>query len=390
MKYNFDKIIDRHHTDAIKIERIHEVLKRDDVIPMWIADMDFATPDFILDVIKQRFEHPILGYTERNEDWYQAIIEWQKNRFGWNVEHEWVNFVPGIVPGIAFSIQCFTKPGDKILIQTPVYSPYINVPKNNRRIVVESPLIINDKNQLEIDFDDFEKKAKECKLFLLCHPHNPGGKVWTVEELQKMAEICRRTGTIVVSDEIHADLTLKPFKHHPFASVSEDAAQNSVTFASPSKAFNMAGLTSSYSIIPNDYLRKSFHEYMENNELNMGHLLSFISVTAAYTHGTDWLDECLAYIQTNIDILKESLKEMPKLDMITPKASYLVFLDCRKLNMDENQMDDFFVNKAHIVLNDGFRFGEPGRGFMRMNVAVPRPILLKAIQQLKDAYDSLD
>lgn len=390
MKYNFDKIIDRHHTDAIKIERIHEVLKRDDVIPMWIADMDFATPDFILDVIKQRFEHPILGYTERNEDWYQAIIEWQKNRFGWNVEHEWVNFVPGIVPGIAFSIQCFTKPGDKILIQTPVYSPYINVPKNNRRIVVESPLIINDKNQLEIDFDDFEKKAKECKLFLLCHPHNPGGKVWTVEELQKMAEICRRTGTIVVSDEIHADLTLKPFKHHPFASVSEDAAQNSVTFASPSKAFNMAGLTSSYSIIPNDYLRKSFHEYMENNELNMGHLLSFISVTAAYTHGTDWLDECLAYIQTNIDILKESLKEMPKLDMITPEASYLVFLDCRKLNMDENQMDDFFVNKAHVVLNDGFRFGEPGRGFMRMNVAVPRPILLKAIQQLKDAYDSLD
>lgn len=390
MKYNFDKIIDRHHTDAIKIERIHEVLKRDDVIPMWIADMDFATPDFILNVIKQRFEHPILGYTERNEDWYQAIIEWQKNRFGWNVEHEWVNFVPGIVPGIAFSIQCFTKPGDKILIQTPVYSPYINVPKNNRRIVVESPLIINDKNQLEIDFDDFEKKAKECKLFLLCHPHNPGGKVWTVEELQKMAEICRRTGTIVVSDEIHADLTLKPFKHHPFASVSEDAAQNSVTFASPSKAFNMAGLTSSYSIIPNDYLRKSFHEYMENNELNMGHLLSFISVTAAYTHGTDWLDECLAYIQTNIDILKESLKEMPKLDMITPEASYLVFLDCRKLNMDENQMDDFFVNKAHIVLNDGFRFGEPGRGFMRMNVAVPRPILLKAIQQLKDAYDSLD
>lgn len=390
MKYNFDKIIDRHHTDAIKIERIHEVLKRDDVIPMWIADMDFATPDFILDVIKQRFEHPILGYTERNEDWYQAIIEWQKNRFGWNVEHEWVNFVPGIVPGIAFSIQCFTKPGDKILIQTPVYSPYINVPKNNRRIVVESPLIINDKNQLEIDFDDFEKKAKECKLFLLCHPHNPGGKVWTVEELQKMAEICRRTGTIVVSDEIHADLTLKPFKHHPFASVSEDAAQNSVTFASPSKAFNMAGLTSSYSIIPNDYLRKSFHEYMENNELNMGHLLSFISVTAAYTHGTDWLDECLAYIQTNIDILKESLKEMPKLDMIAPEASYLVFLDCRKLNMDENQMDDFFVNKAHIVLNDGFRFGEPGRGFMRMNVAVPRPILLKAIQQLKDAYDSLD
>ncbi len=390
MKYNFDKIIDRHHTDAIKIERIHEVLKRDDVIPMWIADMDFATPDFILDVIKQRFEHPILGYTERNEEWYQAIIEWQKNRFGWSVMHDWVNFVPGIVPGIAFSIQCFTKPGDKILIQTPVYSPYINVPKNNKRIVVESPLIINDENKLEIDFDDFEKKAKECKLFLLCHPHNPGGKVWTVEELQKMAEICRRTGTIVVSDEIHADLTLKPFKHHPFASVSEDAAQNSVTFASPSKAFNMAGLTSSYSIIPNDNLRKSFHEYMENNELNMGHLLSFISVTAAYTHGTDWLDECLAYIQTNIDILKESLKEMPKLGMITPEASYLVFLDCRKLNMDENQMDDFFVNKAHIVLNDGFRFGEPGRGFMRMNVAVPRPILLKAINQLKDAYDSLD
>lgn len=389
MKYNFDEIIDRHHTDAIKIERIHEVLKRDDVIPMWIADMDFATPDFILDVIKQRFEHPILGYTERNEEWYQAIINWQKSRFGWNVNHDWVNFVPGIVPGIAFSIQCFTNPGDKILIQTPVYAPYINVPKNNRRIVVESPLKINNENKLEIDFKDFEEKAKECKLFLLCHPHNPGGKVWTVVELQKMAEICRKTGTIVVSDEIHADLTLKPFCHHPFASVSEDAAQNSVTFASPSKAFNMAGLTSSYSIVPNDDLRKMFNDYMENNELNMGHLLSFISVTAAYTHGTDWLDECLSYIQTNIDILKESLKNMPKLDMIIPEASYLVFLDCRKLNMDENEMDDFFVNKAHIVLNDGFRFGEPGRGFMRMNVAVPRPVLLKAIKQLQDAYNSL-
>ena len=394
MKYDFDKVIDRRHTDALKIDYVPELWGRDDLMPLWVADMDFATPSFILDALRQRCDHPILGYTCRARAWYEAIVRWQQMRYGWTVSEEWLNFVPGIVPGIAFCIHCFTRPGDRVLIQTPVYHPYILVPKKNDREVVEAPLSRPTPSssysaaELTINWEEFERKAEGCRLFLLCHPHNPGGRVWTRDELVRMAEICRRKGVLVVSDEIHADLTLHGYHHIPFASTCDDAAQNSITFASPSKAFNMAGLTSSYSIIPNLELRAHFAEFLENSELNLGHLFAFISVAAAYSHGTEWLDQCLDYIQGNIDFVEQTLAcEMPRICIIRPQASYLVFMDCRALDLTTEELNFFFVEEAHLALNEGAMFGRPGEGFMRLNVATPRSVVAQALHQLKEAYD---
>ncbi len=389
MKYDFNKVIDRHQTDATKIECMQEIWGRVDLLPLWIADMDFATPDFIVDAIRRRCDNPILGYTCCPQAWADAIVNWQKIRYDWNIKEEWLNFVPGIVPGIAFAIQCFTRPGDKILVNTPVYHPYLHVPRNGGRVVVECEQHLCNE-EIVIDWDQMEHAAVGCKMFLLCHPHNPGGRVWTKDELCHIADICHRNHIIVVSDEIHADLTLPPYKHLPFAECCINAEQESITFASPSKSFNMAGMVSSYSIIPNDDLRKRFDDYLANNELNMGHVFAYQTVVAAYSHGTEWLDECLDYIKENITYLAGRLKlEMPRLTMIRPQASYLVFLDCRGLGLNHDELNDFFVDKAHLALNDGEMFGAGGAGFMRMNVAVPRSVLREALDNLLQAYNSL-
>ena len=385
MQYNFDEIIDRQGTDALKIDAIPNIWGRGDLLPLWVADMDFATPPFIIDALRRRLDHEIIGYTMRTPQWASSIVAWQQSRYGWQVQPEWLNFVPGIVPGIAFIVSCFTEPADAILIQPPVYHPYFHVPQNLGRTLRESPLDLID-GQYQIDFERFERDVRGCKLFLLCHPHNPGGRVWTADELHRMAEICHREGVIVVSDEIHADLTLPPYHHVPFAKVSAQAAECSITLMSPSKAFNMAGLTSSYSIISNDVLRERFHRHLENSELNLGHAFAFISVAAAYLHGTEWLDQMLAYVQGNIDYIEQFLAtELPQISMIRPQASYLVFLDCRALEFSVRELNALFVDKAHLALNDGAMFGREGEGFMRMNVASPRSVIVEAMQRLKSA-----
>ena len=385
MQYNFDEIIDRQGTDALKVDAIPNIWGRKDLLPLWVADMDFATPPFIIDALRCRLDHEIIGYTMRSPQWASSIVAWQQSRYGWQVQPEWLNFVPGIVPGIAFIVNCFTEPGDTILIQPPVYHPYFHVPQNLGRTLRENRLDLVD-GQYQIDFERFEHDVKGCKLFLLCHPHNPGGRVWTAEELRRMAEICHREGVIVVSDEIHADLTLPPYHHVPFAKVSAEAAECSITLMSPSKAFNMAGLTSSYSIISDEVLRDRFHRYLENSELHLGHAFAFISVAAAYSHGTEWLDQMLAYVQGNIDYVEQFLAtELPVIGMIRPQASYLVFLDCRKLGLSVKELNELFVGKAHLALNDGAMFGREGEGFMRLNVACPRSVIAEAMQRLKSA-----
>ncbi|MBR5963929.1 MAG: PatB family C-S lyase [Bacteroidaceae bacterium] len=399
MKYNFDALIDRRGTGAIKVDCVQEYWGRDDLLPMWIADMDFPTAPFVVEAIKKRLENPILGYTHRCDSWYKAVVDWQQMRYGWSVRKEWLNFVSGIVPGIAHCLQAFTEPGDKILIQTPVYHPYILVPQKSGRELVMSDLIVpandvlrgfgkhGDEANFQIDWARFERDLEGCKLFLLCHPHNPGGRVWTREELFRMAEICARKQVIVVSDEIHADLTLKPYHHIPFASVSETAAQNSITLASPSKAFNMPGLSSSISIIPNEAIAARFNAWLESGEFNLGHLFAFDTVTAAYSNGTEWLEQCLDYIQGNIDYVEQTLRrEMPRIGMIRPQASYLVFLDGRGLELTVEELNRFFTDEAHLALNDGAMFGKPGEGFMRLNVASPRSTIAQAMNQLKAAY----
>ena len=387
MQYNFDQIIDRRGTDALKIDAVPAIWGRDDLMPLWVADMDFATPPFIMEAMRRRLDHEVIGYTVRTPQWASSIVAWQQSRYGWEIQPEWLNFVPGIVPGIAFVISCFTEPGDAILIQPPVYHPYIHVPTNLGRTLRRNRLDLVD-GQYQIDFERFERDVRGCKLFLLCHPHNPGGRVWSEEELRRIAEICHREGVIVVSDEIHADLTLPPYRHVPFAKVSAEAAECSITLMSPSKAFNMAGLTSSYSVISNEALREKFHRHLEHSELSLGHAFAFISVAAAYSNGTEWLDQMLAYVQGNIDYMEQYLAtSLPQVGMIRPQASYLVFLDFRKLGLSQAELNKLIVDKARLALNDGAMF--EGEGFMRLNAASPRSVIEEAMRRLSEAILNL-
>ena len=389
MTYDFNQVIDRNGTSAIKLEGLMEHWGRTDLIPLWVADMDFATAPFVTEAIRQRLDNLVLGYTAKPDSYYQAIINWNKNRYGLEVEKGMITFVPGIVPGIGMALNAFTEPGDKVLIQPPVYGPFHWLNERNGRTLVTNPLKLVD-GMYRMDMDAFREQVKGCKVFILCNPHNPGGIVWTEEELCQVAEICHEEGVLVFSDEIHADLTLPPYKHRPFALVSEKARMNSVTFMSPSKAFNMPGLTSSHALIFNPSLLEKFRKYIEACEFDLGHVFAFLSIEAAYSHGTEWLDQCLAYIQGNIDYVDAFLKaHAPKIKAIRPQASYLVWLDCRDMGLSQEALNDFFVDKAHLALNDGLAFGEEGRGFMRLNVASPRSVLEQAMKQLAEAYEVL-
>ena len=389
MKYDFDEIVPREHTDCFKFDNVKEIFGTEDVIPMWIADMDFKTPPFIVETIRKRLEHEVLGYTFTNSSWKPAIQNWVSRRYGWDVSPGEIGFVGGIVPAISFALQCFTAPGDKVLIQPPVYAPYHNVTKELGRTLVTNPLkLVN--GQLEVDFTDFEEKVKGCKLFLLCNPHNPCGRVWSKAELQRMCDICVRNNVLIVSDEIHCDMTFKGFTHTPFATVSEDAKNNSITFMAASKTFNIAGLKSSYHIIQNDGLRRQYNDFLRKNELDSAHLFATAPVATAYNEGDEWLSQMLEYVEANIDYMEDFLKaNMPKLDMIRPQASFLVFLDARALGLPHDELVRFFIREAKVGMNDGATFGEGGSGFMRMNLGCPRSVLKKALGQIKSAYDKI-
>ncbi|MFK8288889.1 MalY/PatB family protein [Capnocytophaga canimorsus] len=387
MKYNFDEVIDRKGTDATKIDTLQERWGRTDLLPLWVADMDFRTPPFIVDTLKKRIENEVFGYTCKPKCWYDAIIDWQSRRHNWQIAPEMISFTPGVVPALAMAVQALTQPGDKVLIQPPVYFPFAMVVNNNHRTLVNSSLDFKD-GQYHINFERLQSDIKGCKLFLFCHPHNPGGRVWTKEEMQKVAEICHENNVIVVSDEIHADLTLPPFKHIPFATVSEKAKNNSITFASPSKAFNMAGFSSSYAVIENPEIRKKFQQYVEGNMLCDGNIFAFQTVVSAYKQGESWLNQMLDYVQQNINFLVDYIREhIPQIHVIVPQASYLVFLDFRPLKLSQEQIVHLCVDGAKLALNDGAIYGEEGEGFMRINLACPRSVVACALKQLKEAIE---
>lgn len=392
MEYQFDTLIDRRGTSSVKWDRMESLWGRTDLLPLWVADMDFATAPFVVEALKQRCEHPVLGYTDKSDGYYNAITGWVKARYGMDITRAMLNYVPGVVAGLGMAINCFTEPGDAVLIQTPVYPPFSWLVTRNRRRLITSPLLLKE-DTYAMDLDDLEHKIKAegVKVFILCNPHNPGGVVWKEEELKAVAEICAANGVLVFSDEIHADLTLPPCRHRPFAMVSDKARMHTVTFMAPSKAFNMPGLSASHTVIFDEALQRQFTEYLEAGELGGGHLLAFTGVEAAYTHGTEWLDQCLAYIQGNIDYVLDFLAEhTPKIKALRPYASYLLWLDCRELEMEQPELVRFFVEKARLGLNDGKTFGEEGIGFMRMNIASPRSVIEQAMQQLKMAYDELE
>lgn len=389
MTYDFDELLERRGTDSVKWDGVQEVWGRDDLLPLWVADMDFRTPSFVMEALKRQLSGGVLGYTRPCADWAPAICDWLLRRHGWQVETGWISFVPGIVRAQALALLCFTRPGDRVAVMNPVYHPFFLVTQRLEREVVFSPLVLRD-GHYHIDYARLEQDLDGCRVLILCNPHNPGGRVWTEDELRRVADICHRRGVMVLSDEIHADLTLPGYRHHPFATVSPRAAAISLTFMAPSKAFNMPGLASSYAIAVDPGIRRRFQTFLEAGEFGEGHMLAYVGCAAAYREGEEWLGQLLAYLQGNIDFTEQFLKErIPAIGMIRPQASYLIFLDCRRLGLPQPELVNLFVDKAHLALNDGTMFGRGGEGFMRLNVGCPRSVLRRALEQLEEAVSHL-
>lgn len=387
-QYNFDQVIDRKGTDCIKVDLLEERFGKQDLTALWVADMDFSTPDFIVNAIRKRCEHEIFGYTYASPEYYNSIIEWVQYKHNWQLKKEWLTYIPGIVKGIGFVIQCFTQPGDKVIIQPPVYHPFRLVPQQMKREVVNNPLkLVN--GQYEMDFEQLESVIDEkCKVLILCSPHNPAGIVWPKDTLIKLAEICKRHNILVISDEIHAEMAYPQFKHHPFPTVSPEAAACSITFMAPSKTFNIAGIVTSYAIVPDDKLRSEFYHFLEAGELSDGTIFAYTATTAAYTYGAEWLQQMRTYVMENVRTIDIFFKTyIPKIKVFQPQASFLVWLDCRDLNLTQNELVYLFKDKAGLALNDGKMFGPGGEGFMRMNVGCSRVILEQALNALKEAID---
>lgn len=389
MTYDFDELLERRGTDSVKWDGVRDVWGRDDLLPLWVADMDFRTPPFVMDALQRQLSGGVLGYTRPCADWAPAIRDWLLRRHGWQVETGWISFVPGIVRAQALALLCFTRPGDRVAVMNPVYHPFFLVTQRLEREVVFSPLVLRD-GHYHIDYARLEQDLDGCRVLILCNPHNPGGRVWTEDELRRVADICHRRGVMVLSDEIHADLTLPGYRHHPFATVSPQAAAISLTFMAPSKAFNMPGLASSYAIAVDPGIRRRFQTFLEAGEFGEGHMLAYVGCAAAYREGEEWLGQLLAYLQGNIDLTEQFLKErIPTIGMIRPQASYLIFLDCRRLGLSQPELVNLFVDKARLALNDGTMFGRGGEGFMRLNVGCPRSVLRRALEQLEEAVSHL-
>jgi len=389
MQYNFDKIIDRDNTASVKFDLREKVFGNQDVIPMWVADMDFETPVFIIHALKKRLEHPILGYSYRPDSYFQSIINWVKRRHHWKIDKEWISFSPGIVPAVNMAIMAYTQPGDKILVQPPVYHPFFSAVSNNKRTLVENPLILKN-GRHHIDFEDLKSKLQDAKMILLSNPHNPGGAVWTQEELKKIGDLCVENNVLIMADEIHGDLVFDPAKYIPMASVSPEIANQTVTFIAPSKTFNMAGLATSSVITSNQSLKEEFDRILDTIHIGMGNIFGTVATEAAYNHGDQWLDELLEYLSQNMDYVEQYISEkIPKIRVIRPEGTYLMWLDCSGLRLKNKDLKDFMIHDAGLGFNDGRMFGTGGEGFMRMNVACPKITIKQALKKLKEAILSL-
>jgi cysteine-S-conjugate beta-lyase len=383
MKYNFDNHIDRTHTSSVKYDLRQTVFEKGDVIPMWVADMDFETPDFIRDAVIQRAGHPVYGYTFRDVDYYEPIVAWMQSHHGWTIQKEDIVFCPGVVPALNFAVLAFTKPGDKIIIQPPVYPPFFGAVRDHNRELVYNQLI-PDENTYRIDFELLEEQAKDAVMLILCNPHNPVGRCWNRLELEKIAEICLKHKVLVLSDEIHADLVMPGHRHQVFANLSPEAAEITLTAHAPSKTFNLAGLATSSVIISNPELRSVFSKFVDNMHLGMGNLFGSVASTAAYLHGEPWRLQLMDYLDENIGFTEAFINEnIPGLSMFRPEATYMIWLDFREFRLDDETLKHKLIHEAGLGFNPGTEFGPGGSGFMRMNVACNRSTLTEALGRLQ-------
>lgn len=389
MTYNFDEIVERRNTDCSKYEVPKRETGREDIIPMWVADMDFRTPPFVIRAIEQRLAQGILGYTGEPKAYVEHIAWWLDRRFGMNVEAKHLQYFPGVVPAIAHAVEALTTVGEGVLIMEPVYHPFRMVIEGTGRTCVATPLVYAN-DVLSIDFDNFEQCAKRAKLLILCHPHNPIGREWTREELERIADICHRHNIIVISDEIHADMMLFGHKHLPFAMVNEVARDISITFMAPSKVFNMPGVISSYGVAFNSDLRERMKKRLESGHYTGANIFAYDVTVACYTEeGDEWRRQMLAYVESNITYVEQYLAEhCPKIRAHRPDASFLIWLNCTNLGLGcDTKLKSFFIDEAGLYLNPGCMFGTGGAGFMRLNIAAPRATVETAMKRLKAAYD---
>ena len=391
-KYNFDLCIDRHSTQCKKIEVLKQDYGRDDLLPLWIADMDFAVcPEITQALVRRLADHPIYGYTCTYDAYWQSIIDWQRRRNGFDFTRDEVTFVAGIVTGLGLAVNFFTRPGDKIVIQQPVYHPFKDVIAGNGRVMVDNPLLPNQAGLYRMDLEGLERifEHEHPRMLVLCNPHNPAGIAWPVDVLRQVARLAHKHGVIIFSDEIFGDLMLYGHKHTPMATVSDEAAAVTVTCGAPSKTFNIAGLKSSWCVVKNPELRQPFFRWIETNELCNANMTSIIATEAAYRHGEQWLDECLRYIEGNIDLIVQYCRQhLPGIVAVKPQAGFLLWLDCTGLGLEHEQVVDLFVNRARLALNEGSMFGPAGRCHMRLNVGTPRAVIQQALQRLHAALGS--
>jgi cysteine-S-conjugate beta-lyase len=398
LKYDFDQIYDRNKTDCLKWDMMESIFGCGDLLPLWVADMDLPVAKPIIDALKKRIEHPFYGYTQPGSSVIKSVVERMKRKFNWDISPEWVVFTPGVVPALHVAIRSLTHPGDEVILQEPTYHPFFPVVINSGCKIVNNGLkLVN--GRYEMDYDELEEKFHpktrplnvpgRIKTIIFCNPHNPVGRLWKRDEIIRMGEIIINNGAVVISDEIHCEILFKGNKHTPFASISKKFEQNCIVCMSPSKTFNLAGLEVSSIIIPNKKIRENFINTRSGIVPNPN-LFGYTALEAAYRYGDEWLEQVLDYLQENLNYLKNYfLKNIPRIKVIDPEGTYLIWLDCRDLGMDNNVLRSFMRKNAKVGLEDGFIFGESGSGFMRMNIACPRYILSEALKRIEKAVDQL-
>ncbi len=388
MKYDFDSILERSDNECNKYSFFPDVMGKDDVLPMGVADMDFPAGDFILNAITERVENGDLGYTWKTVNFWEAICGWLKRQHQWDVKHDWLVYTPGVVPGVVFGLLTLTKEGDGVLFQTPAYQCFADVVVRNGRVPLTNSLVQDDNGRYEIDFDDFENKLKQAKVFVLCNPQNPTGRVFSRDELLKMGELCLKYNVPIISDEIHMDFVYSPGRHLPIAALSKELAECTITITAPSKSFNIAGLCTAYAVISNEDIRNRYHDEILKIHCDGVNVFGLIALKAAYHHGAEWMEQLKKYLEENIILVKEFLAQnLRNIKCVEPESTFLLWLDFRQCGMCHDELNQFLLDEAKLGFNDGKIYGSDGEGFMRMNIGAPRSVIIQALTQLKQAFD---
>lgn len=388
-KYNFDHVIERRGTACQKWDNLGKVFGDPDILALWKADMDFKAPPEVIERLKKRLDHGIFGYPNRPDDFYDAIISWMSRRHGWDIKKEWICHSPGVTPSLVFSMLAMTRPGDRVVIQSPIYAPFYHIIEENGRRITDNPLVF-DNGRFFMNLDDLKAKLNSrVKMLFLCNPHNPSGRVWQKRELEEIAEICLKNNITIVSDDVHSDIVYEGNKHIPIASISRDIEERTITSFSPSKTFNLAGFRSAVVVIPNKDLRDRYNDLISGMHLAGVTVFGAEAIAAAYSTGEEWLEELIEYLSGNLRFVEEFLREnIPAIKLIKPEGTYVPLIDFRELGLSSEELQKFLVHKAGVGMNNGAEFGKVTEGFARMTIAAPRSTITEGLNRIKTAIEN--